>query len=311
MEEGLVKNQEVKEESIKKITRIHIIIIILILIIFILLLILIILLIYIYSKTENEEQNEKQESDKSPLIGIVVKRDPEGEISMNNYDLTQIDYIGAVEKSGGIPISLPVLQNFNTEVIKRQIEAVDGIMIQGGFDVSPSLYNEEPKEELGKTDIQTDNYIMEVIKQAINRKIPILGICRGIQILNVYFGGTLYQDLKYAQLDSKTHTQEYNTSCNYKHTISVEKNTYLSKMFPYNDTLYVNSFHHQAINKLGKDLIVEARSEDGIIEAFHKNDESQWIFGVQFHPEQHVICNNDFLPIFSELVKQAKKSRNK
>ena len=276
MNESLAENQEAKRVS--KINRIYKILIILILIILLLLLALLVyILIYIRSKTisENKEQNEKQESNEYPLIGIIGKRDPEGEISMNNYDLTQIDYIGAVEKSGGIPIALPVLENFNTEIIKRQIQAVDAIMIQGGLDVSPFLYNEEPEEECGKTDIQTDNYLMEVIKQAINRKIPIFGICRGLQILNVYFGGTLYQDLKYAQLDSKSHTQDYNTSCNYKHTIRVEKNSYLSKMFPYNDTLYVNSFHHQAINKLGKDLKVDALAEDGIIEAFHIDDKNQ------------------------------------
>lgn len=113
-----------------------------------------------------------------------------------------------MEKEGGIPITLPVLQTFNSEIIKRQVEAVDAILIQGGLDLTPSLYNEESKPEIGKTDIQTDNFLIEIIKQAVDGKIPILEICSGLQILNVAFGGNLYQDLKYAGLESNSHINQ-------------------------------------------------------------------------------------------------------
>ena len=301
----------IKEESEPKVSKksnLPLILIIIILIIIIAILAIVIyLLIYFRNYAEDQSNKDETNIDKAPLIGIVGKRIPDesGE-SIETMDYTQIHYILAVEKSGGIPLTLPVLQNFNSEVIKRQVEAVDALLIQGGIDVSPSLYNEEPMPEIGLTDLQTDNYQVEVIKQAVERKIPIFGICRGIQILNVAFGGNLYQDLKHDGLDSKSHYQSYNDTCIYKHTIKVEKNSTLGKIFPNNETLYVNSFHHQAIKNLAKGFVVDAKSDDGIIEAIHWDNEDQWIFAVQFHPEQHITCNNDFLPLFKELVSQAR-----
>ena len=259
-------------------------------------------------KKEEKEDNKQQNniSNRPPIIGITGMRKHQDE-TLYSSDQTQIHYIAAIEKSGGIPLSLPVLQNFNSEIIRRQVETVDAIIIQGGWDVNPALYDEEPSELLGKVDKRTDNFLMEVIRQAEIRKIPVLGICRGLQILNVYYGGSLYQDLSYANLPSNSHRQDENLSCDSKHTITIENNTYLKKMFPKKDILYVNSYHHQAIKKLGNRLIIDAKAPDGIIESIHLDDESQWVFGTQFHPEQHLRCKNDFLPIFSELIQQAKK----
>ena len=134
-------------------------------------------------------------------------------------------------------------------------------------------------------------------------RIPILGICKGMQILNVAFGGTLYQDLKYAGLDSDSHRQlDNNKHDYYKHTINVEKNSELSKMFPNKEILNVNSYHHQAIKDLAKGFIIDAKSDDGIIEAIHWDDKKQWIFGVQWHPERQVRINDEFMPIFNTFI---------
>jgi len=253
--------------------------------------------------------NEKD--DRKPIIGINGMRWPDESEEMFTMDKTQIHYIGAVQKAGGIPITLPVLEDFDPETIKRQIELIDGLLIQGGIDVDPSLFGEERKPELDITDIQTDKFILELIKQAKEKKIPIFGICKGIQILNVAFGGTLFQDLKYAGLESDSHRQKANDICNHKHTINVEKNSLLSKLIPNKDKLFVNSFHHQAVKELGKGFSVDAKSDDGIIEAIHLNDESHWVFAVQWHPEQLIRTSDDFIPIFNEFVKQAKLYRNK
>lgn len=253
----------------------------------------------------------KGKSDRAPIIGINGMRWPDGAEEMFTMDKTQIHYIRAIQKAGGIPITLPVLEDFDVETITRQIELIDGLLIQGGVDVDPSTFNEERKPLLDITDIQTDKFILELIRQARERKIPIFGICKGIQILNVAFGGTLYQDLKYAGLDSNSHKQNANTICNHKHSVIVEKNSLLSKIIPGKEKLLVNSYHHQAVKDLGKGLEIDAKSEDGIIEAIHLNDENQWIFAVQWHPEQQVRINDEFVPLFKELINQAKAYHNK
>ena len=249
--------------------------------------------------------------DRAPVIGINGMRWPDNSEEMFIMDKTQIHYIRAVQKAGGIPITLCCLEDFDKETIKRQLELVDGLLIQGGVDVAPSLFGEEPKPELDITSKQTDEFILELIRQANERKIPIFGICKGIQILNVANGGTLYQDLKYAGIDSNAHRQDAKTICNYKHTIKVEKNSLLSKIIPNKEILYVNSYHHQAVKDLGKGYKIDAKSEDGIIEAMHLDDENHWVFAVQWHPEQQVRIDDVFMPLFSELIKQAKIYRNK
>ena len=248
----------------------------------------------------------------SPIIGITGMRWPdEKKEDMHQMDKTQIHYIEAVQKSKGIPIVLPVLEEFNEETIKRQVSLVDAILIQGGIDVTPSLYGEEALPELDVTCLKTDKFLLEVIKCAKERKIPILGICKGMQLINVSYGGTLYQDIKYAGLDSKSHRQSDESITKPFHSINLEKNTLLGKIFDNKEKLMVNSYHHQAVKDLGKGLVIDAKADDGIIESIHYDDISQWILGVQFHPEQLSRNNEDFRAIFSEFIKQANLSKYK
>ena len=252
----------------------------------------------------------KEKEDRAPIIGINGMRWPDGGVEMFTWDKTQIHYIAAVQKAGGIPITLPCLEIFDIETMKRQMELIDGLLLQGGVDVNPSVYGEEEKPELGITDIQTDKFILELINIAKEKKMPILGICKGIQILNVAYGGTLYQDLKYAGLEGDSHKQDSTTICNHKHTVKVVPNSLLSKIIPDKDILYVNSYHHQAVKDLAKGFVIDAKSEDGIIEAMHLDDDKHWVFSVQWHPEQQVRISDDFMPLFTEFVKQAKIFRN-
>ena len=248
----------------------------------------------------------KEKEDRAPIIGINGVREPDGSEEMFIMDLTQIHYIGAVQKGGGIPITLPVLEEFDIDTVKRQVDLIDGLLIQGGIDLHPSFYGEEEKPELKMTNIQTDKFIFELIKQSKDKKIPIFGICKGIQILNVAYGGTLYQDLKYAGLDSSSHKQPSNTICNHYHIVKVVQNSLLSKIIPDKEILYVNSYHHQAVKDLAKGFIIDAKSEDGIIEAMHLDNDNHWVFAVQWHPEQQVRISDDFIPLFTEFIKQAK-----
>jgi putative glutamine amidotransferase len=248
----------------------------------------------------------------APIIGITGMRWPdEKKEDMHQMDKTQVHYIEAIQKSKGIPIVLPVLEEFNTETIKRQVSLVDAILIQGGIDVTPSFYGEEALPELDITCIKTDKFLLEVIKYAKERKIPILGICKGMQLINVSYGGTLYQDIKYAGLDSKSHRQSEESITKPFHSINIEKNSLLGKIFDNKEKLMVNSYHHQAVKDLGKGLVIDAKADDGIIESIHYDDKSQWILGVQFHPEQLSRNNEDFRAIFSEFIKQANLNKYK
>lgn len=294
---------------------------------FILVIYIVVELKNIEEKDENKENQQEQEQEQTPsgktgqapYIGLTGKREPVivGETGnmtedANTPDQVQVHYIEAIERVGGIPISLPVLQKFDMETIKKQIELVDALVIQGGLDVDPSFYHTTPDPKLGTTNIKTDEYLLEAIRQARARKIPILGICRGLQILNVAFGGTLYQDLE-TNLGEKylIHHQRADQLCEPAHNITIVSNSLMAKMFPGKTKMEVNSWHHQAIKNLGADLEVDARADDEIIEAINYKGTDEWIFGVQFHPEQFMRCGNDvFKPIFEELIKQAKLKRD-
>lgn len=279
----------------------------------------ILILILIQVKKEKEETTPitPKTTGKTPIIGLTGMRIPEGNETINmtetpyTADQVQIHYIEAIEKAGGIPIGMPVLQELNVETIKKQIEVVDGILIQGGLDVDPSFYNEERHPLLGQTNVQTDKYLIEVIKQAIGTKIPILGICRGQQILNVALGGSLYQDLSIIGKEVSHHPQNMSDICHTKHSITMNKNSLLSEIFPNNETLKVNSIHHQVINKLGTNLEVDALSDDGIIESIHYKSDDQWVLGVQFHPEQLIRCESkESMEIFKKFIEEAQKYKD-
>ena len=244
--------------------------------------------------------------DKAPIIGLTGMRWPDGnKHDMFIMDKTQVHYIEAVQKSGGIPIILPVLENFDPETVKRQVSLVDAILIQGGIDITPSFYGEEPLPELDITCKKTDEFILEVIKIAKERKMPILGICKGMQLINVSFGGTIYQDLKYAGLDSKSHRQSEETITSTFHSINVEKEGLLAKLIPNKEKLNVNSYHHQAVKDLGRGLNIDAKADDGIVEAISYKGNDQWILGVQFHPEQLIRRDDEFKALFYEFINQA------
>ena len=303
---------------------------------FIFILVSFILIIYIITqlkdieeKEDQETTDEKKEDDKGqdgktkggpPIIGFtgmrvpVIKNETRNMTEdANTADQLQIHYIEAIERVGGIPVSLPVLQFFDPEVVKKQIELVDALIIQGGLDVDPQFYGNETRDpNLGTTNIKTDQFILESIKQARERKIPILGICRGLQILNVYFNGTLYQDLPTnVGEETKIHRQNASQLCEPAHDITIIPGTLMASMFPTKTKMEVNSWHHQAIKKLGDNLKINAEADDGIIEAIQYKGDDEWIFGVQFHPEQFMKCGkDDFIQIFIELIKQAVKKRD-
>lgn len=237
-----------------------------------------------------------------PLIGILANLatiDKGAFTGIERVHLTN-SYIHAVEKAGGVPIVIPV--NENKENIKIQIEAMDGIIISGGDDVTPMLYKEEPVRELGYVYQVADEFDIEAIKVALEQDKPILGICRGLQILNVALGGSLYQDLKYIKGSHIQHNQQTKPYLG-THYIDIKEDSILKEII--NEKILVNSYHHQSVKTLGSNLKVIAYSNDGVIEAVQRIGK-KFVLGVQWHPELMVDHSEHMLNIFKRFIEECK-----
>ena len=210
-------------------------------------------------------------------------------------------YINAIEKADGVPIIIPVTTN--EENIRVQISKMDGILLSGGVDVNPVIYNEEPREKLGTINTTLDEFNLIAVEIALELNKPILGICRGLQILNVALGGTLNQDLGYIDGSYIKHVQNAQPYAG-THTIKVSDESVLKNIL--GEKVYVNSYHHQSIKDLGDGLKAIAYSNDGIIEAIEKQD-SSFVIGVQWHPESMVNHSDKMLNLFRNFVNSCVK----
>ncbi len=210
------------------------------------------------------------------------------------------DYILSVIKNGGIPLIIPFTEDL--EVVKEQISNVDGLILSGGHDVDPAFYGEEPSQKLGEIFPERDIFDFELIKCAKEKNIPILGICRGYQIINVYHGGSLYQDLSYNKDCYVKHWQAHSPKL-VTHSVELDKDSILYKLFNENE-IRVNSFHHQIIKDVGKGFKVTATAKDGVIEAI-ESTEYKYLVGVQWHPEMLHSSVDKMNNIFKSLIEEA------
>lgn len=191
-------------------------------------------------------------------------------------------YIEAVIQAGAVPMILPVCEN--EAAVKHMIQLCDGVILSGGVDLHPSYYGEEVTSLCEAFDVLRDCYEWHLLDGIKQTKKPVLGICRGAQILNVYFGGTLYQDLSMKKDSYVMHRQlgSRGYGC---HQITVAKNSFLVDIYHSGDL--VNSYHHQAIKQLAPSFKTAALSLDGVVEAFENDAEK--IYAVQFHPELMIL----------------------
>ncbi len=163
-------------------------------------------------------------------------------------------------------------------------EDYDGLLLAGGEDVDPALYEEIKKYESVKTNRRRDDFELKLLDRAQSSHLPVLGICRGTQLINVRFGGTLFQDLKWdADIDFDHRQGEARHEATHTVTVS-EPESHLGEAF--HGHFYVNSFHHQGIKVVGRGLKVTAYSEDGLVEAVEAADGYPYLVGVQWHPEE-------------------------
>jgi putative glutamine amidotransferase len=193
-------------------------------------------------------------------------------------------YLKAIEGCGG---KLKMLETL--EEIEREIDTADGILLAGGNDVNPFLYGEERKSHTQPPHNERDRFEMSLLERAMEKKLPVLGICRGLQVINVKLGGTLYQDVQTEMARSIRHDWHDDDSkplprSLLAHPVSFEKDSKMYQMMGSNE-VKVNSLHHQGIKDLGKDLVVAGRSSDGLIEAVEMRD-YPYMIAVQWHPEE-------------------------
>jgi putative glutamine amidotransferase len=234
-----------------------------------------------------------------PIIGITTFNEVKPK---KTYNLVSNNYVASVQKAGGVPVLIPITSS--REDIEAYAEILDGIIFSGGEDVSPMNYNENPLSQVTMISEERDCHELRLFEEVYKRSVPILGICRGIQLINVALGGTLYQDIPSQISGSLGHLPIETPVHNLYHTVKIEKNTKLFEIFE-EETLKVNSFHHQAVRKLGQDLKVTALSKDGIIEAVEGLSE-RFLVAVQWHPEDLTAHHPEFLKLFNALVDSAK-----
>ncbi|MBR6667723.1 MAG: gamma-glutamyl-gamma-aminobutyrate hydrolase family protein [Clostridia bacterium] len=196
-----------------------------------------------------------------------------------------MSYSNVIRKAGGTPILLPITRD--TEVIQAYAGLVDGVLFSGGEDVDPAYFGEDQLWACGDVLPLRDEFELTLCRLLLEKhpNKPILGICRGEQVLNVAAGGTLYQDLK-SQLPGCIAHSQHQIAPYTSHKVTIEAGSQLHAIYR-STTLATNSFHHQAVKDIAPSLTVTARASDGVIEAFEMPGHPYFI-GVQWHPERLV-----------------------
>ncbi|WON73927.1 gamma-glutamyl-gamma-aminobutyrate hydrolase family protein [Nitrosospira sp. Is2] len=245
-----------------------------------------------------------------------ILHNPPPELGFRNKTLQYLEQTVAhwIMRRGALVFMLPAIETGGVERSKVRISdyvrEIDGLVLQGGADVSPVSYGETPVRPEWSGDRVRDLYEMELFWECVVQSKPVLGICRGLQLINVALGGTLYQDIVTENPDAMAHV-DADLYDQHRHTVLIEENSRLAKLYGDQHQHLVNSIHHQAIKRLGRDSVVEAVSaSDGIIEAIRMRGQS-YVTGFQWHPEFHGLGSEllDSGPILDDFLAAAEKQR--
>jgi len=223
-----------------------------------------------------------------PLIGITL-----GDGDRPGIHAIREDYIRSVEQAQAVPVVLAAVAPGDAAALLGRL---DGLLLSGGADVDPSLFGARPHPKLGRVDRRRDDFELALVREALRRDIPILAICRGHQVLNIACGGTLIQDIP-SELPGTLNHDAPGKRWHRSHAVEVVSGSRLRDILG-REALRVNSFHHQAIERVGQGLVVSARcAEDGVIEGL-EIPSRRFVVAVQWHPESFWRQPDSFQSLF-------------
>jgi len=230
----------------------------------------------------SRSRQAKPPGDSHPVIGITAsfQRFPSDDKHDCEYFYLYEPYVAAVHAAGGVPIIIPV--GIEGRYINKIFELIDGLLLSGGGDIDPNRYNDLLTTKLKKVEPKKDQTEIDLFNLAFNKNIPVLGICRGVQVMNVALDGTLYQDITSQVRMALNHDPDMPHD-EAAHAVDIPEDTRLFKALG-ETRIWTNSWHHQGIKLHGKGLLVNAKASDDIVEGIeHPN--KRWVIGVQWHPE--------------------------
>lgn len=236
-----------------------------------------------------------------PRICITSERYPLGAQVGDQYDRVRGAYSWCVAECGGAPCLLPS-QGHDPDLVATCLDSADALILSGGEDIHPSFYGEIVLEKCGAIDEKRDLFEIELFRGALARGMPVLGICRGMQLIAVASGGSLYQDLSYCEGADDGHRGAWQDRGEMP-SVTLTPATILHDIFG-EGSLRVNCQHHQLVKGLNQTCRVNAVSADGMIEGIEVSG-SPFILGVHWHPERLALRNRRHLNLFEELVKAA------
>lgn len=230
-----------------------------------------------------------------PIIGILANITFADTLGTDHMYVND-EYVLALEKVNAVPIIIPPIMRY--EMLNTYINLCDGFILSGGVDINPIYFNQEPSRKLGTVNNKLDAFQIALTKKILRSRKPILAICRGIQLLNICLGGTIYQDMDDIPTKTILHMQK---SERYRgiHKVELQPNSKLYELF--GDSIFVNSYHHQAIGVPGVNLQVVGRSADNVIEAMEIKNHPYGV-AVQWHPEMMFARTEEMRELFESFV---------
>ena len=216
---------------------------------------------------------------KKPLIGLTLDLEPNKSYSKFPWYAIRENYCSSISKLGGIPIPL----SYDLKSINTFLDLLDGCIITGGaFDIDPSYFSEKKKFKSVTTKDLRTKFEIKLCNELLKKNLPTLGICGGQQLINVIYGGSLVQDIE-SEIKTNIRHEQTNPRNQTSHSVKIIKNTVLSEIIS-QETIQVNSAHHQSVKRIGKGLEINAEAEDGVIEGI-EDPSLNFCMGVQWHPE--------------------------